>query len=190
MTAALAAQIIKWMWIIWGAYWFISSWTVKTAVKRESGAGRLLHLGLMTIGISFFIVRLDLGPLNNPVLPNAPWTNIASVALVAAGLGLSFWARYHLGQYWSSSVSLKEDHRIIETGPYAYLRHPIYSGIILAIMGSFVSTGTYRTLLGFAVIVAALCIKAAREEHLLSGELGSAYTEYRRHTGFLVPRLR
>lgn len=190
MTPELAGRIIEWMWIVWGVYWFISSRSVKTAVKRESGAGRFLHLALMAIGISFFLVRFDLGPLNQHFLPNTPWTNLASVALVAAGVGLSFWARYHLGQYWSSTVSLKEGHRIIETGPYAYLRHPIYSGIILAILGSLLSTGTYRTLLGFAVIVTALCIKATREEHLLCGELGSAYTDYRRHTGFLVPRFR
>jgi len=188
MTRELAGGIIEWMWIIWGAYWYISSRSVKTAVKRESGAGRFLHLALMAIGISLFAVRLDL--LNSRFLPSAPWMNLASVALVAAGVGLSFWARYHLGQYWSSSVSLKEDHRIIETGPYAYLRHPIYSGIIVAVLGSVLMSGTYRALVGFLVIVTALCIKASREEQLLSGELGSAYTEYRRNTGFLVPRLR
>lgn len=190
MTPELAGRIIEWMWIVWGVYWFISSRSAKIAVKQESGAGRFLHLALMTIGISLFVVRFDLGPLNHHFLPNTPSTNLASVLLVADGVGLSVWARYHLGQYWSSSVSLKEDHRIIETGPYAYLRHPIYSGIILAIMGSFLSTATYRALLGFAVIVTALCVKATREEHLLSGELGSAYTDYRRHTGFLMPRLR
>jgi len=190
MTRALAGGIIEWMWILWAVYWFVSSRSVKTAVKQESGAGRFLHLALMTIGICLFLVRLDLGPLNLHFLPSAPWMNLASVALVAAGVGLSFWARYHIGQYWSSTVSLKEDHRIVETGPYAYLRHPIYSGIILAILGSVLTSGTYRALAGFLVIVAALCLKASREEQLLSGELGSAYTDYRRHTGFLVPKLR
>jgi protein-S-isoprenylcysteine O-methyltransferase Ste14 len=110
------------------------------------------------------------------------------LVLTAVGLGLAVWARLHLGENWSASVTIKEGHDLIRSGPYAYLRHPIYSGILLALLGTVVALGEWRGLIGFCVILISLIIKAKREEAWLAREFGGSWQEHRRHAGFLLPR--
>jgi protein-S-isoprenylcysteine O-methyltransferase Ste14 len=104
------------------------------------------------------------------------------------GIGTALWARYHLGQYWSARITLKEDHKLIRTGPYAYLRHPIYSGLDLAAIGSALAIDRWRCVLGVALIVLGYVIKARREESLLAAQFGEAFTEHCKLAGFLIPR--
>jgi protein-S-isoprenylcysteine O-methyltransferase Ste14 len=99
------------------------------------------------------------------------------------------WARIHIGKYWSGSVSLHEGHQLIRTGPYARIRHPIYTGILLALAGVILLDGRYIALAAFALFLAGLTVKAKMEEALLSGEFGAAFDEHRRQTGFFLPRL-
>jgi protein-S-isoprenylcysteine O-methyltransferase Ste14 len=99
------------------------------------------------------------------------------------------WARFHLGQYWSARVTIKKDHQLIRTGPYARLRHPIYSGLDLAVLGSALALDRWRCLAGDCLIVLGYWIKARKEEAMLSAQFAAGFQEHCRLTGFLLPRL-
>ena len=122
----------------------------------------------MLIGalLLFFRPR-GLGGLMQPLL-RTPWIGWAGAALVAIGLGFAGWARFHLGRLWSGRVTLKEDHAIIRTGPYGIVRHPIYTGLVLALVGTGLAQGTVPALAGLVLIVIGLLIKIRQEERLLT----------------------
>jgi protein-S-isoprenylcysteine O-methyltransferase Ste14 len=110
------------------------------------------------------------------------------IALVATGLGFAVWARSYLGTNWSSVVTLKEGHALVRTGPYKYVRHPIYSGLLLAVCGSAAVTGEWRGILALGLAILALLYKSRVEEARLR-ETFSEYDAYCRHTAALVPFL-
>jgi protein-S-isoprenylcysteine O-methyltransferase Ste14 len=93
----------------------------------------------------------------------------------------------HIGKYWSGTVALKEGHRLVSTGPYSLVRHPIYTGLLAAVLGSAIAAGTWEAFLGFAVMIPAYIIKWRREERLLEGEFGQEYRDYMKKTKAIVP---
>jgi protein-S-isoprenylcysteine O-methyltransferase Ste14 len=95
-----------------------------------------------------------------------------------------------LGQYWSGRITIKEGHKLIRTGPYARLRHPIYTGLVLASAGTAIELDQWRCVAGVCIILLGFWIKARREEALLTTEFGAEFDEHRRSTGFLLPKLR
>ena len=104
-------------------------------------------------------------------------------------MALAIWARYAIGQFWSARVALKEGHQLICSGPYAVVRHPIYTGLFGAAAGAALVVGEWRGVLAVALLLAAHSRKALREESLLTSEFGEQYRNYRRSAGFLFPRL-
>jgi len=97
------------------------------------------------------------------------------------------WARVHLGGNWSGIVTLKEDHELVRRGPYRWVRHPIYSGLLLAIAGSAVVRGEWRGFLALAIAFAALWRKLKLEERWLGETFGEQYAAYRRRVSALIP---
>jgi len=110
--------------------------------------------------------------------------------LVVCGFIFMWWARVHLGQLWSSSVTRKEHHHVVDTGPYAIVRHPIYTGLLLAIISTLLARGTVLTLMGSAIIAVGIYIKARVEEEFLSQQLGESYAAYARRVPMLLPSRR
>lgn len=111
-------------------------------------------------------------------------------AVMLMGLLLTWWARLHLGRLWSSAISRKEDHRIVDTGPYAFIRHPIYTGLITALLATAAAEATVTAILGAALTAFGLWLKARSEERFLAAELGpDAYTSYCHRVPMLVPFL-
>jgi protein-S-isoprenylcysteine O-methyltransferase Ste14 len=111
-----------------------------------------------------------------------------AVALTAAGVGVAIWARWHLGANWSGVVTLKEGHELIRTGPYRSIRHPIYTGILLAILGTALAIGEVRGLVALAIAWGSFYFKARREESFLAQEFGPRFAEHQQHTGMFLPR--
>jgi protein-S-isoprenylcysteine O-methyltransferase Ste14 len=110
------------------------------------------------------------------------------IAFEAAGFGLCWWARLHLGKLWSSNVTRKEGHRVVDTGPYGLVRHPIYTGILTALWATAAAKGTILGLVGAAVLTGGMWMKARLEESWLTKELGEeAYGAYRKRVPMLVP---
>jgi protein-S-isoprenylcysteine O-methyltransferase Ste14 len=106
----------------------------------------------------------------------------------AAGVAIAFWARFHLGANWSGVVTLKQDHELIRSGPYRTIRHPIYTGILLAFLGNAVEVGQVRGLLGLLIIWLSFYVKARREESFLVQEFGPRFDEHTQHTGMFLPK--
>src|SRR5208283_4084941 len=111
--------------------------------------------------------RLGIGPLGLRFVPESTFVRDFGIFLTFVGVGVAIWVRYSLGQYWSGRVTLKEDHQLIRGGPYAYVRHPIYSGLLLAMAGTALVVGEWRALVGVLLGVFELSRKAAKEEALL-----------------------
>ncbi|MFZ0198033.1 MAG: isoprenylcysteine carboxylmethyltransferase family protein [Candidatus Sulfotelmatobacter sp.] len=182
--------LIETPWMAFVAYWLISALNTKPTEKREAFAARYGIMLLEVIGfVLLFRHSADISFLGQRVIPRSFAIGITAVALTWAGIALAIWARWHLGQYWSGRITIKEDHKLIRTGPYARLRHPIYSGLDLAAIGSALAIGRWRCVVGVCVIIAGFWIKAKREEAMLGRQFGSDFEEHRRQTGFLLPHL-
>jgi protein-S-isoprenylcysteine O-methyltransferase Ste14 len=122
-------------------------------------------------------------------LPDLAALQWIAVLTTAAGIGIAIWARYHLGANWSGLVTLKEGHELIRTGPYRSIRHPIYTGILLAMLGTVLALGEVRGLVAVGLAWLSFYIKARREELFLTKEFGPRFNEHQQHTGMFLPRL-
>jgi protein-S-isoprenylcysteine O-methyltransferase Ste14 len=114
----------------------------------------------------------------------------ALAALTLAGILFAWWARIYLGRLWSAAITRKEDHRVVDSGPYAWVRHPIYTGLIVALFATAAAQATVTAFLGAGLIALGLWLKARMEERFLAAELGDAYEAYRRRVPMLVPFFR
>jgi protein-S-isoprenylcysteine O-methyltransferase Ste14 len=114
---------------------------------------------------------------------------IAGVALTVAGLAFAMWARTYLAGNWSGTVTVKVGHELVRTGPYRWVRHPIYSGLILALLGTALDVGEARGLVAVVLLYIGFKLKSQLEERLMRGVFGVAYDDYSRSTGAIIPRL-
>lgn len=128
------------------------------------------------------------GPLGTRIVPASALPGITGALATFAGLGLAIWARWHLGTNWSSTVSIRADHELIHTGPYRTIRHPIYTGMLLALAGTALALGEVRGVIACVIVLVAFYFKARREESFLTQEFGERFVERARHTGMFLPR--
>jgi protein-S-isoprenylcysteine O-methyltransferase Ste14 len=184
-------SVESWLWLIFALYWFIASRTTAKTKARESLLSSLPRNAVLALGAVFLFGKwFSGGLLGRRFVPALPAIWAAGVLLTIAGLGLAFWARYHLGRYWSGQITLKENHTLVCTGPYGYLRHPIYSGLLLAVLGTGLTIGLYRALLGVLLVALGLWWKARQEDAWLARAFGEQFEQQRRLTGRLLPRFR
>lgn len=178
-------DVIYGLWLAWVVSWLVAAvWTAPTAVRPPAGAQAPYRI-VQTLGaLALFFPRRTF-TVHWPVSPAVGW---AMAALVLAGFALSWWARIHLGRLWSGTVQRKEGHRVIDTGPYRLVRHPIYTGLILAAFATAIARQALAPLLGACLLTLAFYMKAQLEEQLLRRELGEdAYDAYARRTPMLAP---
>ena len=175
------------LWIAWGLYWWASARGLKAVRRRESPASRAAHLLPLAVAALLLAVPSLPGLLGVRWLPTAGWLYPLGVLLVAVGLGFSVWARAVLGGNWSATVTLKADHQIVASGPYRWIRHPIYTGLLLAFLGCALARGEWRGVLALVIAFAALWRKLRLEERWLTEEFGAAYAEYRKRSWALLP---
>ncbi len=182
-------QIVYGSWLLFGIYWIVSAFRAKKTEKREPSAERLGHMILMAAGyILLFQPNDNWGILNQRFLPNIPWIARLGAAITLTGVSFAISARWNLGGNWSAAVTIKQGHQIIRTGPYAYIRHPIYTGMLVAVIGSALTAGEYRGLLAFAIILFGFYRKAQKEEKFLAANFGEPFLEHKQRTGFFLPR--
>ena len=156
----------------------------------ETSVWRLATVAILGVGAFLTFSRSDqFGRLSGRFVPESEWIKGGAVLLVAAGVGIAIWARWHIGQFWSARVTLKVDHQLVQSGPYARVRHPIYSGLLVAMLGTALFVGEWRALVGVLLVFVTHWQKARREEALLTEQFGAEYQEYRDRTGSLIPRL-
>jgi protein-S-isoprenylcysteine O-methyltransferase Ste14 len=189
-----AIWVLDGAWVVWLGVWVALSRQVKPVRRRESLASRAAHVLPMVFAAFLLLYNgfggfAGLGVLERPVLPRAAWMAYTGAAITVAGLGLAMWARLVLAGNWSGTVTLKHDHALIQHGPYAWTRHPIYTGLLLAMLGTAIAMDEPRGVLALIVITVAFLRKLRTEEAFMRAAFGGAYDAYAQRVGALVPRL-
>jgi protein-S-isoprenylcysteine O-methyltransferase Ste14 len=190
MPPSVYEHLFPTMWLLWAAYWWALSRNVKTTTRRESWVSRWLHFGPLVLAAWLLWVPVfPLPALAERFVAWAPWQFWLGALLTAVGLVFAVWARRHIGRNWSGSVTLKQGHELITSGPYALVRHPIYTGLLLAFVGSAVARADARAVLAVLIALAALWRKLKLEERWMREQFGDAYLEYSRRVAALIPYL-
>jgi protein-S-isoprenylcysteine O-methyltransferase Ste14 len=181
------------VWAVWLVTWFVAALWVGPTIKRAGVLREFLYRVLGIVGFvllfGFYFNRYDMVyRFWRTPSGNFGW---AMVALVAAGFAFCSWARVRLGPLWSGTITRKDNHRIVDTGPYALVRHPIYIGIMISVFATAIVYGTPTSFLGAALMALGFYTKARQEERFLRKELGpEAYDAYEKRVPMFVPFVR
>jgi protein-S-isoprenylcysteine O-methyltransferase Ste14 len=178
------------LWVAWMAYWIIAARRTKATRWREPAGRELTHGALAIAAVILLAVPLTWpSGLAIRFVPAADaGVTLLGLVMTAAGIGFAVAARLSLADNWSSAVEVKENHTLIRGGPYRYVRHPIYSGLLLAFLGTAIAIGRWRALLAVAFLLLAFLLKARREET----EMRRTFPDYQRYvqdTAALIPWL-
>lgn len=182
------------VWAVWALSWAVAAIWTRPTVGRPHGISGWAYY-LPTLLGTWLLFGLDLVPrlrlavdgLGHRLWSLPPAVNWLLCAATAASFGFAWWARLYLGPLWSGTITFKEGHRVVDTGPYRLVRHPIYTGIIAASFILAMEFGTPAAFLGAAIMTLGWWMKAREEERFLGVELGPAYDDYRRRTAMLIP---
>ena len=186
MTLAPDAAIIG-AWLIWLVTWILAAgWSARVASHHDLGAespSRVLTLAAIVMLLASYW----------PVAWGVLWTTSPTIGwsmflIVVLGLAFTWTARLHLGPLWSSTSAPTEDHRIVDTGPYGIVRHPVYAGLLLAVIATAIERGRVESVAAALVLIAGVSLRAKLEERFLRRDLGDdVYGSYRRRVPMLVP---
>ena len=177
------------VWIVFVLYWQIKAADTKATQRLEPAASRILRVLIFLIAIAL---------LSLPRIPLLPWLYVQlwtpgyvpfwlGAAVTVAGLLFAVWAREHLGRNWSRSVTIKQGHELITTGPYAVVRHPIYTGILTGFLGMAIAISQVRGFLVVVLIFIVFWLKLRKEEEWMRSQFGETYATYARKTAALAP---
>lgn len=183
-------DLLPWVdgaWIAFGVIWLLSAGFSKKTSRSQSAVSRILQGILAASGFIILFDPIPLGPLDERFLPDLRVFDWAGFAVLLAGISVALWARFVLGRNWSATVTIKQDHEIVRRGPYSVVRHPIYSGALLAMLGTAVYFGTFRGLLAVALTFSGWWLKSRMEEAFLLQQFGPQYREYQREVKALIP---
>lgn len=188
------AAVVGCLWAAFVLCWLILAQFNKKASRTGSRAPLVLRFVAAAIVLVLLLVRRHAGPRligairhGLPLQPG-PAAQWLGVGLCVVGFGFAFWARAHIGRNWGMPMSLRQDHELVTSGPYAYVRHPIYSGLMLAVFGSALAL-TLIWLLLFPLYFIYFIVSARTEEKMLLARFPNAYPAYRRRTRMLIPFL-
>jgi protein-S-isoprenylcysteine O-methyltransferase Ste14 len=185
-----SGAIVAGLWAAWLTYWWASARDLKPVRRQESLGSRAAHVVPLALAVWLLAApELPGGSLGQRFLPATPLFALIGIAAVAAGLAVSIWARLRLGGNWSATVTLKQEHELVRSGPYRFVRHPIYAGLLLALAGSAIVRGEWRGVLAVLIAFAALWRKLTLEERWLEETFGEAYARYRAEVAALIPLL-
>ena len=173
------APIIAFCWITFYVVWMIAALFTKRTAERTAWR-RGWWIWFPVAAFMFVVRRAILFSVSAALWQVTPLLGIVADAMTVIGLLITLWARQSLGTNWSSSVVFKERHELIEGGPYRFVRHPIYSGVLLMLFGTMLVWGRLVGVIALVVIIVGLSIKAYLEERLLMRHFPEAYARYRR----------
>jgi protein-S-isoprenylcysteine O-methyltransferase Ste14 len=187
----MAPDIWRWIEFTWqlvGICWLVAALWAKPVARRERLLTWALHLAIMTVAcVLLFSNSAQVGVLGARLLPESAGIGWAGLGLTVAGCAFAVWARVWLGPNWSATVTRKQDHELVRSGPYAVVRHPIYAGFLLAILGTTLALGEVRGLVALVLAFVGWFTKARTEERFLTEAFGELYLRYRREVKQLIP---
>ena len=183
-------EICGYLWMLFFVVWMLAALRTKRTAQRVDWGRSLTYVIPVVLGFSLmFNDRWHLAWLDSRILPKTQELAVAAIALTLAGMAFAGWARVHLGRNWSSAPMIKEQHQLIRSGPYRLVRHPIYTGLLIALAGTFLANGKVRGALSVLVVWLGFDIKRRIEEEFMVQIFGQQYEDYRRSTGALFPRM-
>jgi protein-S-isoprenylcysteine O-methyltransferase Ste14 len=175
-------------WGIFYAYWIISAFVTKRTARRESATSALTYrLPAILAFVLLFNAHKLPAPLGTVVLPSQDWLSLSAMAVSLSGLIVCIWARVTLGQNWSSVVVVKVDHELIQHGPYKFVRHPIYTGMLLLFLASVLLSSRVGAFIGLALLTFSFVLKLRQEEKVMLTVFPAQYPEYMKKVKRLVP---
>jgi protein-S-isoprenylcysteine O-methyltransferase Ste14 len=180
------------IWLLWMILWLVLARTVKVTVRRQAALPRLLNLALLYGAAALLAAPFVPATwLTVRVLPGSQWKIWCALgaALTLLGVLLTIWARFYLGRNWSAVAAVKADHELVTGGPYRWVRHPIYSGLLLAFVGTAVAIGQWRGVLAVALSLIAVAHRIIVEERFMRQQFGTGYDTYAQRVPALVPGL-
>ncbi len=183
-------SICSYLWAAWILIWIAWALQSKKTQHRESFASRMSYTAVSGLAIYFIFFGKNLGRWwHRDIFADQAWIGWLGVAIVVLGFAITFWARFTLGGNWSSNVTIKVGHELIRNGPYRWVRHPIYTGLILAMVGTAIARNQWRGLPAILLIWLSFHIKRLKEEKFMRQTFAEQYTEYSQTTGAIFPRL-
>lgn len=185
-----ARSIFGYLWIAWLAIWMIWAFRSKQTRQRESLASQISYRIPILAGIYLTFYHRYLPPWwTSHILPYRGWFGWLGVGITVLGFALTFWARAVLGGNWSGIVTVKVDHDLVRSGPYRFVRHPIYTGILIAITGNALAINQWRGVVVVGLFWVSFTIKRLKEEEFMRQTFGVQYDDYARTTGAIFPLL-
>jgi protein-S-isoprenylcysteine O-methyltransferase Ste14 len=179
--------IIAACWWIFIIVWLVNAARTKQTIERQSPASMLAHRIPVGLGWWLMLVPKWPDPLNRQILPHTDFLQMTGAIICVAGLLFTLWARYTLAGNWSGDVTFKQNHELIRTGPYRFVRHPIYTGLLLLWIGTALALGELRGVVSVLLVALGFCIKIHQEERLMIRHFPDAYPAYQHEVKALVP---
>jgi protein-S-isoprenylcysteine O-methyltransferase Ste14 len=186
-----AMRVCSYLWLVFYVCWLLAALRNKRAVERVDWGARMRYV--VPVAVAYFLMfgrEYKLPGLEYRIIPRTPAIGIAAIVITVTGMLFAAWARVYLGSNWSSVPTIKQEHQLIRGGPYRFVRHPIYSGFLLAMFGTFLANGRVRGAVSVVMVWIAWQVKAGMEEKFMVRTFGAQYEDYRRTTGALIPRFR
>jgi protein-S-isoprenylcysteine O-methyltransferase len=176
------------VWISALIVWVVGALTTKRAARVQSPGSRLMQaLFFILAFLLLFQDAFPLGPLAWRFVPRSSAASYTGLVLTVVGVAFAIWARFYLGRNWSGTVTIKQDHKLIRTGPYALVRHPIYTGLELAVLGTAVAMGEIRGLAAAGVALIGIRLKFGLEEKFMTDRFGAEYVQYKKNVKTMIP---
>jgi protein-S-isoprenylcysteine O-methyltransferase Ste14 len=175
-------------WFLAGIVWLVCAFTAKPTERRQSPSSRVGQI--VFFAIAFILLtnaRLHYTPLGIRFIADTATAAKSGVYLTFAGVAFAIWARLHIGRNWSGTVTIKTDHTLIRTGPYSIVRHPIYTGFLVATLGTAIAIGEIRGLFAFVAALIGVKFKAGLEEKFMTERFGDEYVQYEREVKAFIP---
>jgi len=185
---SLGIDVISGCWLVFVAVWVIAAGSTKRTVYRETQAQRLHYWVLLVIAWLLLFNGRELPyPLSLRIIPHATAIACAAAVLCVAGLAFALWARLTLGRNWSGVVTLKEGHELMKRGPYRFVRHPIYSGMLTMFFATALAQRHIAGFAGVLLMFASFWIKLGREEKLMLQQFPEQYRAYQQRAKRIIP---
>jgi len=183
----IAGLTIIGCWITFVVYWFVSALGQKAIAEKQNIASALAHR--IPVGLGWFLLAYPrLGPpWNLMLMPRRDWALASGTVICVFGLFVTLWARWTLAGNWSSDVTFKRDHELVKTGPYRFVRHPIYTGLLVMGVGTAVTVGQLHCWVGIVITGIGFWIKLKQEERLMLRHFPDQYPAYQKEVKALVP---
>ncbi|RMD02315.1 isoprenylcysteine carboxylmethyltransferase family protein [Clostridium autoethanogenum] len=184
-------NIVSYIWSIFWIYWILAAIKTRSNVKKESSGQmkieRSVHVILVIIAYVITLFQFKNTFLWNRIIPNYGYAQYIGITILVLSLLFAIWARIVLGRNWSGAIQKVEGQRLVCSGPYKYIRNPIYTSMVCGFFGTFITFGSLTSFIGFCIILITYIIKINREQRFLIIEFGDEYEKYIKRSWALIP---